>query len=199
VKFGAVIAAAGLSSRMEAFKPLLPLGNSTFIERIIGALEEGGAEDIAVVTGRDADLIEKALEGYKPSFLHNRDYAVTDMFHSAAMGLEFMAERVEGIFFTTADIPLFSAATVRLLAERIRRDNKHIVIPSYQGKNGHPIVMLSRAAKELIRCTKPGGLRGAIDAYDGPKETLALDDRGILYDADTPEDYRRVLSIYRSL
>jgi hypothetical protein len=59
--------------------------------------------------------------------------------------------------------------------------------------------MLSQAARELIRGTKPGGLRGAIDAYDGPKDILALNDRGILYDADTPEDYRRVLSIYRSL
>jgi CTP:molybdopterin cytidylyltransferase MocA len=195
MKFGAVITAAGLSSRMGAFKPLLPLGNSTIIERIIGALREGGAEDIAVITGRDAGLIEKALAAYRLTFLHNSDYAITDMFFSAAMGLEFMAEHAGGIFFTPADIPLFSAATVRLLAERIREDNQHIVIPACQGRKGHPLVMLSQTAKELIRHKGPGGLRGAIDAYNGPKAILEVDDRGILYDTDTPEDYAYMLEV----
>ena len=192
VKFGAVITAAGLSSRMGAFKPLLPLGNVPVIVRVIGALREGGAEDIAVVTGRDARLLEEALVSYGLSFIHNRDYAHTDMFHSAALGFEFMAGRVDGLFFTPADTPFFGAAVVRLLAERLRQGAEHIVIPVYRGRRGHPVVMLSQTAKDLIRCKNSGGLRGVMDAYDGPKGTLEVDDQGILHDLDTPEDYHRL-------
>jgi CTP:molybdopterin cytidylyltransferase MocA len=181
---------------MGAFKPLLPLGGVPVIGRVITALREGGAEDIAVVTGRDASLLEEALRPYGLNFIHNDDYAVTDMFHSAALGFEFMAERVGGLFFTPADIPLFGAATVRLLAERLRQGNEHIVIPVYRGKRGHPAVMLSSAAKELIRHKNAGGLRGAMDAYNGPKGTLDVDDQGILRDLDTPEDYRLLAAQY---
>ena len=196
MKFGAVITAAGLSGRMGAFKPLLPLGGVPVIGRVIDALREGGAGDIAVVTGRDALLLEEALRPYSLNFIHNGDYAVTDMFHSAALGFEFMAERVDGLFFTPADIPLFGATTVRLLAERFRRGSEHIVVPVYRGKRGHPVVMLSQTAKELIRCKNSGGLRGAMDAYGGPKGTLEVDDQGILRDLDTPEDYRLLAAQY---
>ncbi|MDR2053512.1 MAG: nucleotidyltransferase family protein [Treponema sp.] len=194
MKFGAVITAAGLSSRMGAFKPLLPLGGVPVIGRVIGALRKGGAGDIVVVTGRDAPLLEEALLPYGVGFIHNGDYARTDMFQSAALGFEFMAGRVDGLFFTPADIPLFAAVTVRLLAERLRQGDGHIVVPVCGGKKGHPVVMLSSTARELARHKNSGGLRGAMDAYDGPKGTLEVDDQGILRDLDTPEDYRLLAS-----
>jgi CTP:molybdopterin cytidylyltransferase MocA len=196
--FGAVIAAAGLSGRMGAFKPLLPLGNSTIIERIIHTLTESGVEDIAVVTGQNAALLEQALADYNISFIYNKDYAVTDMFHSASMGLAFMAERVDCIFFTPVDVPLFSAATVRILAGRIQNSNDHIISPSYKGKSGHPIVMRSSAVKELTGLKNDRGLRGAIEAYNGPKGTIEVDESGILYDADTPDDYQFLVQRSRS-
>jgi CTP:molybdopterin cytidylyltransferase MocA len=197
VRFGAVIAAAGLAKRMGAFKPLLPLGNSTFIERIINSLREGGVKDITVVTGRDAALIKKALAAYQVTFIHNADYPVTDMMFSASLGLAFMADQVDAVFFTPADIPLFTARTVRLLAGTLRRGGD-IVIPAYQGKMGHPVIIRSTAVPELTTCGKPGGLRAAVDAYGGPKSILETADPGILYDADTPEAYKFVAARFPS-
>jgi CTP:molybdopterin cytidylyltransferase MocA len=188
VKFGAVIAAAGLSSRMGSFKPLLPLGNSSFIERIISALREGGAEEIAVVTGRDSPLLEKALAAYRIHFIHNKDYALTGMFYSASLGLQFMAELVEGIFFTPADTPLFGSGVVRLLAAGLQ-EGGNIILPAYRGKTGHPAAIRSCAVKELTGVENPGGLKAAVDAYTGPKSILETADPGVLYDADTPEEY----------
>jgi CTP:molybdopterin cytidylyltransferase MocA len=190
VKFGAVIAAAGLSSRMDRFKPLLPLGGTTIIERIINTLRAGGVEDIAVVTGRDAARIEETLISYHISFVHNKGYASTDMFYSASMGLAFMAEHADAVFFTPVDVPLFTVNTIRLLTECLQNGGDHIVSPAHEGERGHPILMLPQAARELIRWKGGGGLRGAIDAYSGPGGILETDDPGILFDADTPEDYR---------
>jgi CTP:molybdopterin cytidylyltransferase MocA len=184
---------------MGAFKPLLPLGNSTFIERVITTLSDAGAEDIVVVTGRDTTLVEQALANYPVTFIHNKDYATTDMFHSASIGLAFMADRVDCIFFTPVDVPLFSVTTVRLLAEDIQKSGDHIITPVHRGKNGHPIVMRSDAAKALISNKSDKGLRGAIDAYEGPKGIIEVDDPGILYDSDTPEDYEFLNGLINSL
>jgi CTP:molybdopterin cytidylyltransferase MocA len=190
VKFGAVIAAAGLSSRMGGFKPLLPLGGTTIIEKVIKTLRDGGVEEILVVTGRDAVRMEEALSSHRITFIFNKDYASTDMFYSASLGLAVMAERAEAVFFTPADVPLFTVNTVRLLAERLQSGRDHIVVPVTESKQGHPIVMLSQAAKQLIRWKGGGGLKGALEAYSGPKGILETGDPGILLDADTPEDYR---------
>jgi CTP:molybdopterin cytidylyltransferase MocA len=198
VKFGAVIAAAGLSSRMGAFKPLLSLGNSTFVERIINTLREGGVKEITVVTGRDASLIKAALAPYDIAFIHNKDYAVTDMFYSVSLGLRLMAEQVDAVFFTPVDTPLFKAGTIRLLAANLQNSNDHITIPVYQGKSGHPVAIRSLAAKLLIGSKTQRGLRGAIDAYSGPKTALKVDDPGILYDSDTPEDYKFLTGLVAS-
>jgi CTP:molybdopterin cytidylyltransferase MocA len=194
VKFGAVIVAAGLSSRMGAFKPLLPLGGSTIIERIICTLRNGGVEGIAVVTGRDAARIEETLASvkapYNITFVYNKDYASTDMFYSVSMGFAFMAERADAIFFTPVDVPLFTVSTMRILNEHLQNNRNHIISPIHEGKLGHPILMLPQAAKELIHWKGPGGLRGAIDAYNGPTEILEIDDPGIAFDVDTPEAYQ---------
>jgi CTP:molybdopterin cytidylyltransferase MocA len=187
--FGAGIAAAGLSSRMGAFKPLLPLGKGTIIERIILTFLEAGVTDIAVVTGRDASLIEEALKNYSISFIFNKDYEHTDMFHSVSLGLAFMADKADCIYFTPVDVPLFSAATVHLLAGRIQEGNEHIITPVYKGRNGHPLVIRSRAVPELIQCKTDRGLRGAIDAYRGPTGFMDMEDPGVICDLDTPEDY----------
>jgi CTP:molybdopterin cytidylyltransferase MocA len=194
MKFGAVIAAAGLSSRMGAFKPLLPLGSTTIIERIVCTLREGGAEDIAVVTGRDASRIKETLASYNITFVNNKDYASTDMFYSASMGFAVMAERADAIFFTPVDVPLFTVNTMRLLTEHLQNSRDHIVSPLHAGKLGHPILVLSQVVKELIGWKGSGGLRGAIDAYSGPKDILEIDDPGTVFDVDTPEEYRSLMS-----
>jgi CTP:molybdopterin cytidylyltransferase MocA len=197
-EFGAVIAAAGLSSRMGAFKPLLPLGNSAIIERIVTTFREAGIQTIAVVTGHNADLIEQALNGRGISFIHNGDYASTDMFRSASLGLGFLTRQSEAVFFTPVDTPLFSVATVRRLAECIReggaRDfTRRIVTPFFKGRRGHPVLLGSEAAVKLIGYTGVGGLRGAIEAYEGPKTDLDSGDPGIVFDANTMEDYKRLI------
>jgi CTP:molybdopterin cytidylyltransferase MocA len=214
VKFGAVIAAAGLSSRMGAFKPLLPLGGSTIIERIVCTLRAGGVEDITVVTGRDASRIEEVLSSgnlvfddktsCNITYVYNKDYASTDMFYSVSMGFADIAERADAVFFTPVDVPLFTVNTMRLLTERLQNScgrpegADHIISPIHKGKLGHPILMLPQALKELIKWKGPGGLRGAIDAYGGLTEILEIDDPGVVFDADTPEDYQLLTESVKS-
>lgn len=188
---GAVIPAAGKSSRMGAFKPLLPWGNTTILQRIIETLQTGGVTEIAVITGKNAPLIEDALQGSGVHLIHNPRYETSDMFYSTVLGIRFMAERVYALFCTPGDAPLFSAATVKTLIVELQTRETPILIPSFQGILGHPALFRSSVAVELSAYTGEGGMRGAIAWYPGVKTTLALDDPGIPFDVDTPEDYRR--------
>ena len=86
-KIGAVVAAAGLSSRMGAFKPLLPFDGDTVIGRCIANLRGAGAEEIVVVTGHRGDELTAHLRSLGVTTVHNPDYACTQMFDSLKLGL----------------------------------------------------------------------------------------------------------------
>ena len=58
---GAIIVAAGMSSRMGEFKPMLPVGSITMIERIIHTMETAGVDYIVVITGNNAEQLENKL------------------------------------------------------------------------------------------------------------------------------------------
>ena len=60
---GAVITAAGMSSRMGDFKPLLNIGSMTIVKRIVATLKQAGAEKLVMVTGYNAETLEHHLAG----------------------------------------------------------------------------------------------------------------------------------------
>jgi CTP:molybdopterin cytidylyltransferase MocA len=174
---------------MGAFKPLLPLGGTTIIGRVIAALREGGAEDIGVITGWFGEALEESLKDEGVLFIRNPAFARTDMFYSACLGFSALADRVDGLFFSPGDVPLFKAATVRSLADHLGEGP--VLIPSYQGRKGHPILLSSHIVRRLVRTPSSRGLRGAFGSLGVTPLILETEDPGILFDADTPEDYER--------
>ena len=84
--YSAVVAAAGLSSRMKAFKPLLPLADGTVIGAVITTLKRAGVDDIVVVTGYKADEMAVHLEKHEVRIVENKLYAESEMFDSIKLG-----------------------------------------------------------------------------------------------------------------
>ncbi len=116
---GVVIVAAGISSRMGDFKPMLNIGSISIAQRIIATFRQAGMERIVVVTGYNADVLEHHLSKSGVVFLRNENYRTTQMFDSALIGLRYLAGKCSRAFFNPVDIPLFTADTVaRLLRSR---------------------------------------------------------------------------------
>lgn len=187
----AVVVAAGGARRMGAFKPLLPLGETTVIHRVLQTLQQAGVRDMVVVTGRQAGELEASLAGGPPcTFAHNPTFAETDMFTSVKIGLAAAPERE--VFILPADIPLFTVDTCVSLLRKLRLEGAKAAIPRHLGKKGHP-VLLSAAAAGAVKCyTGEGGLKGAMAALDVPPLLVGVADSGILYDMDHPEEYALV-------
>lgn len=192
MEIGAVIVAAGMSSRMKAFKPLLALGDSTIIGTVIASLQSAGVNKIAVVIGNNAERLEEYLKGTGVTCLYNAKYETTDMFCSAKIGFDYLKDKCDRLFFLPGDVPLFSKQSLVSMLDYMNESNCKILLPMHNGQLGHPILISSSAIPALINYQGDGGLKEAINSFYGLKETMELDDLGMTLDADRPEDYERI-------
>lgn len=85
--FTAVIAAAGLSTRMGAFKPILPLGEESISRSLVLAFVRAGSLPVTVVTGYMAETLASHLGGLPVRLVHNSAYRTSQMFDSLRLGL----------------------------------------------------------------------------------------------------------------
>ncbi|MDO4177033.1 MAG: NTP transferase domain-containing protein [Bacillota bacterium] len=112
-KYGAVILAAGLSSRMKAFKPLLPVAGSTAVEGLIESARAAGISDITVVSGHNREELEAVLKTADVNIAYNPDYE-TGMLSSIKTGLRAAsASGKEGYLLMPVDCPLISVRVMR--------------------------------------------------------------------------------------
>ena len=190
---GAVIVAAGLSSRMGGLKPLLPVPGGSMLTRELDLLARAGVRRTVVVTGHEAERIRKecALPGV--TFVHNADYASTKMLDSVRLGLAALPEQAEGAFVLPADAPAFSLFTLQREKEAFLAGDADCIRPVRDGGHGHPLLIRRSMFGDIAAYDGPEGLRGLLALQAGRVLGLPLPEPGPALDADTPEEYRRLL------
>lgn len=185
----AVIPAAGLSSRMHRYKPLLKLGDRTMIQQTIGLFKNAGIDDILVVTGHNRELLESVIRGAGAGPVHNPDY-LTGMLGSIQTGFRNVPNHARGVFLLPVDIAAVRPATVRIIADAFLRDPDRLIIPEFNGETGHPPVIPSRLIPDILALSGDTPLRDLL--LEARPRYLTVHDRGILMDADTPEGFDRM-------
>ena len=178
---GALIVAAGKSSRMGDFKPMLQLGSISIAQRVINNFRQAGISKVVVVTGYHADVLECHLASNNVVFLRNENYANTHMFDSVRIGLEYLKDKVDTVLFTPVDVPLFTAQTVTQMLSL----GRPLVTPVCNGNPGHPILIRSTLIDSILSDDGKSGLKGAVDNCGEPMYYLNVEDPGIIHDADT--------------
>ena len=195
MKTGAVITAAGMSSRMGAFKPLLKIGNLSAAEYIIQNFFSAGTPAVTLITGNNAEELEKSLSHLDIVFLRNEMYKTNEMFDSIKIGLAHLKDSCDKIFVTPVDVPLFSVDTLKAL----QKCNADVGLAAFKGKTGHPIILNSTCIDKILQYSGDGGLRGAIKALSLTTEYIETADQGILYDMNTASDYSAIVQLHREL
>ncbi len=188
----ALIVAAGMSSRMGDFKPMLNIGSISIAQRVVANFQQAGVDKIVMITGYNATMLERHLAGNGIVFLRNEQYETTQMFESVCIGLNYLEGKCDRILFTPVDIPLFTAATV----EALLASDALLASPVCDGKAGHPTLIDASMIPCILAHNGDGGLRGALENCPAPIAEIPVADRGILHDADTPEDYRSLLKYH---
>lgn len=189
MRTGAVIVAAGMSSRMGDFKPMLNIGRISIVQRIITNFQRADVFPIVVVTGYRAKELEKHIAKLGVLCIRNDSYAHTEMFDSARLGFSFIMDKCDRTFFTPVDIPLFTIDTVN----RLLRTDEAIVKPVCNNVVGHPILIKADVLSKICQMDDHESLKSALRACGERIETLPVADEGILRDADTPEQYLELI------
>jgi len=175
---GAVIVAAGLSSRMGEYKPLMEIGGETIARRVIGAFACAGVQPIVIVTGHKAEDLEAHLREYTRLYAETHPQESIDA-HTEALyrGDETTGDSPCSLHFirneTYQTTPMFESAKIGLsyilnkcartffcpidvplfTADTVRKlmaCEAPVVKPTYKGKEGHPILIGAELIPEII-------------------------------------------------
>jgi molybdenum cofactor cytidylyltransferase len=184
----AIILSAGLSSRLEEFKPLLPLGEKRILERVIRLYQSVNVQDIRVVTGHRADEAAALVESCGATPVFNPDFA-KGMYSSVVTGVSSLSRDCAGFFIHPVDIPLVRRQTLIDLQNAFITGNADIYYPTFLEVRGHPPLISGIHMKSIETWTGPGGLHGFLNDYQTRSIDVPVVDEFILKDIDTPEDY----------
>jgi molybdenum cofactor cytidylyltransferase len=192
-KISAIILAAGYSSRMGALKPLLKLGDTTVLERVIGLFSGSGIKDVIVVVGHGASQTIPIAHECGAQALMNRRFD-QGMFSSVQEGVRALSPESQAFFMLPVDIPLVRPQTLKELLEAYYRGMAKIVFPAFLGKRGHPPLVDTRYRNEILSHSGEGGLRAVFRNHEDESIQIEVADEMILFDLDTPADYDAVVA-----
>lgn len=173
---------------MGRSKQLLPLGPKPLIRHCLDSIIAAGIKDIVVVLGIAPDGIGAAISGLPVRTAFNND-PHSDMAGSVRQGLRQVAPASTGVLVCLSDHPLVASGTIATIVNTHSVYPEGIIIPSYQGRRGHPTLFPRAVIEDLFRGTT---LREVITARAGNVRLVDVDDDGVVLDLDTPEDYERV-------
>lgn len=189
-KISGLIIAAGLSSRMGHFKPLIKLNGKTFLSSIIDKLNVV-CDNIVIVTGNESEKIEKYVsEQYNSDDIEircvlNPNY-LEGMFSSLKKGME-ASDNLKWILYHQVDQPNLPSEFYKEFKEQI--DNKYDWIqPRFNQKNGHPIIFGKSLIKKIKLARNDSNLRVIRNSSDIKKKYWECEYQEIFTDIDTKQD-----------
>lgn len=191
--FSAIILAAGYSSRMGDYKPLLRLGRYTAIEHAIHGFIQAGVLDVRVVVGFNAEAIVKVVTKAGGKIVYNPIFS-QGMYSSVQAGVASLPQGIQAFFVLPADNPLVSSATVKDMLDYYLHHQHTIVYPTYKGMRGHPPLIAASYRNAIVSNNYNDGLRGFLCQQEQHAYDIAVYDEAVLLDMDTPEDYRQLVN-----
>jgi molybdenum cofactor cytidylyltransferase len=190
-----VLLAAGGSSRMGQPKQLLPFGRGTLVEAALRPfLLTPSVERIIVVVGHRADAVVRAVAvDERITVVENRGWR-EGMASSIRTAMRWVPPRTEAILLGLGDQPRVPVAVVERLVAGFRaaRPPAQVLIPTFHGRRGHPVLFAGGLRKALLELDGDQGARGLVRSLGDAVREVPVQSPGVLVDCDTPEEYAAV-------
>ena len=190
----AIVLSAGESRRMGSPKALLPIQGKTFIEQIILDLQGSKVGKILVVLGYNPDAIQRRIEHLDVATIINRDYPKGQL-SSLITALKALQEedshqRIDGVLVHLVDHPFLNTELTNRMIDQFYASKKLIVLPTYHGKRGHPVIFSKVLFSELLNAPMDQGAKPVVYAHGEETLEIPTELEGVIIDLDTPEEYR---------
>jgi len=146
-----------------------------------------------VVLGADKDDVREEIEPLGVDSVVN-EYFAEGMLSSVQAGFRALPADAEAAVVMLGDQPFLPARVVDTVVEAFRRSGKGIVVPAFQGRRGHPVLIGLKYRDEVLALDPADGLRRLMHAHPEDIFEAEVEDANILRDMDVPEDYAAALT-----
>lgn len=185
---GAIILAAGASTRMGQPKQLLPVAGQPMVRRVTAAVCSVGLQQVIVVLGAKAGAVAAALQGLPVEMVTNPSWQ-EGLSTSIRAGLGALRPEIDAALLVLADQPDLGPELLQALLDRYRAAGGLIVAPFYKGQRGNPVLFGRALFNELGRVEGDRGGRMLIAHHEAHLVRVDVDDPAVVADIDTIEDY----------
>jgi molybdenum cofactor cytidylyltransferase len=186
--FAAVILAAGTSTRMGTAKQLLLLDDRPLLQHVLDHVRASVVKEIVLVLGFAAEEIRREIDVQNARVVLNESYQ-QGMGTSLKAGLSAVDPQCAGALIVLADQPFVRPATLNLLMAEHHRSKAQIVIPTYRGFRGNPVLLDRSVFAEVMALNGDIGCRAIFGDHLEGIVKLPVDDAGILLDIDRQSDF----------
>ncbi len=184
-----LVLAAGRSRRMAPLNKLLVPDEQgmSMVARVVDNVIASHARPVVVVTGYERERVETVLTGRPVRCVHAEDYA-EGLSASLKAGLAALPEEAEGVVVCLGDMPLVTGAMIdRLIAAFDPEEGRAIVMPTFRGKQGNPMLWSREFFAAMMGITGDVGARHLVGAHADRVAEVEMADDAVLRDFDTTD------------
>lgn len=192
-KLAAAILAAGESRRMGRPKALVPFEGLTFVEHLLQATNHPRVGIVRVVLGANAESIQAELKLDQEIVVVNQDWQQGQLSSIQSAIRSLPADQTAGLLLCPVDHPLISTQLVSRLIAEFDSDRKLIVVPTHQGRRGHPVIFHASLYAELLDASPNVGARQVVWAHPDAIAEIETDESGVILNLNDPETMRKAL------
>lgn len=190
---GAVLLAAGAGARMGGRpKALLQLGGVPLVRRQLIALSGAGVDEVVVVLGHHAALIEPEVQAFPVTVVHNPN-PDDGQNSSLRLGLQALTGRHDAVLVALADQPMINAQDITAVigAYKKRTEGTSVVVPQVGGEPGNPVIFSAEVRQQILAGGASVGCRQWRAAHPEAVHFFATDNHRYRVDVDTLDDVAR--------
>ena len=187
-RIAAVVLAAGRSTRMGGPNKLLEkIGERPLVRIAVEEALASRAGDVIVVVGHQRGEVEKALAGLRVRIVHNPAFA-EGLGASLKTGIAAVPADADGAIVCLGDMPQVDASLIDRLIAAFDPDRRAlVVVPTFQGKRGNPVLWARRFFPDLMAIEGDVGARHLIGRYGEAAVEAPVEGKGAFVDIDTPQ------------
>jgi molybdenum cofactor cytidylyltransferase len=188
-----VILSGGESRRMGTPKSLIPYRGTTFVEHLLEVTRHARVGVTRIVVGAHADEIRDKLRAHAAEIVTNVDWAKGQLSSIQAAIRSLPEGGTAGLILCPVDHPIVSAALVAQIIKEFDSSGRAIVLPTYQGRRGHPVIFRASLYAELLAASAEVGARQVVWAHANDILEVATKEEGVVLNINDAATLARAL------
>jgi molybdenum cofactor cytidylyltransferase len=188
----AAILAAGESRRMGRPKALILHQAVPALQHLINQLEDPRIIARRIVVGAHADDIRKHVRDEPGNFVINPAWEHGQL-SSLQLAIRSLKEEGDGILVWPVDHFLVTGAVIAKLIESFLSTQKLIVLPTFHGRRGHPVIFAKELYPELLAAPLDVGARAVVWAHAGEVLEVPTEEEAVVLNLNDPDTLKKAL------